>query len=238
MTILTPPLEHLYCTQWYAVNLVGKGAYSHNPSGLHSGLDLRAPMGTPIFAGADGRTETGIDGAGGKYINLFIPCGEGRELCVHHNHCSETGVGRKVKRGEQIGLTGNTGLSSGPHLHYGTRFFDNFKDGKRQVVNYNNSYRGYINPAQFFAKSIWYEYGREFKLPVDSGYGEPQHMSEVEWLKHSAWHFLNYRRLFSDRQKKALMHGYWGVREILDPGMFHTWSRMTKPEYLKRIGKL
>jgi len=239
MIQLLPPLKNLYMTQWYGIDLVGGGFYARfNPSGKHSGWDLRAKDGTPIYAGADGFTKAYTDRLGAKYVNLHIPWGNGRELIVHHNHCSETVNQRKVKRGEQIGLTGKTGTHA-PHLHYGTRFVDTFENDKTQVVNYGNGYRGYINPAQFFPKSLFYRYGKEFKLPVDSGYGEREpKMTVLEWYKANRWIWNTYRRLMTDREMKALRWGYWDIQAILDPGMFHTWSKITKSEWLKRIGKL
>ena len=240
MIQLLPPLESLYMNQPFGVNWLGGDAYSWNPSGKHSGWDMRAPEGTPILAGYDGRIETGIDGAGGKYVNLFIPWGSGRELCVHHNHCSVTSDhGKKVKRGEQIGLTGNTGWSTGAHLHYGTRFYDNYQGNVRQVVGYNNGYRGFFDPTPLFNKDIWYRRGLEFKLPVDRKYGETKPgMTWLQWLEASKWIWKTYRRLMTDREMKALRWGYWDLQAVLDPGMFHIWSKMTKPAWLDKMGKL
>lgn len=84
---------------------------------FHRGLDIAAPQGTPIVAPADGivvKTERN-----GGYGNvLYISHGNG--IVTRYGHLLEykTRPGQKVSRGEVIGLVGNTGRSTGPHLHY------------------------------------------------------------------------------------------------------------------------
>lgn len=83
----------------------------------HEGIDLVAPVGTPIVAPA-----------GGLVIEVTIEPGYGRTVRVDHGfgvvtryaHCSKilVRVGQRVRRGEEIALVGNTGISTSPHLHY------------------------------------------------------------------------------------------------------------------------
>ena len=91
---------------------------------MHAGIDLAAPIGTPIYATADaivGRSEW----AGG-YGNL-IELNHGRGIQTRYGHLTRSVVraGQKVKRGELIGHMGSTGRSTGSHLHYEVRI-----DGK------------------------------------------------------------------------------------------------------------
>ncbi len=84
---------------------------------FHAGMDFSAVIGTPIYATGDGVVKKVISSGGyGKHI--VIDHGFGYETL--YGHMSEFNVKRrqKVKRGEVIGYVGNTGLSSGPHLHY------------------------------------------------------------------------------------------------------------------------
>jgi murein DD-endopeptidase MepM/ murein hydrolase activator NlpD len=83
----------------------------------HEGIDVSAPMGAPIVAPAGGvvmavRRETG-------YGNV-LEIDHGFGITTKYAHCSRIVVrpGQKVKRGQVIANVGNTGLSTGPHLHY------------------------------------------------------------------------------------------------------------------------
>lgn len=84
---------------------------------LHTGLDFPAPVGTPIHAAAGGRvTEAQPDGAYG--LALLIDHGNG--LVTRYGHTSQILVrpGELVRRGQQVALVGNSGRSTGPHLHF------------------------------------------------------------------------------------------------------------------------
>ncbi|MFQ5949815.1 MAG: M23 family metallopeptidase [Nitrospiria bacterium] len=83
----------------------------------HKGIDIAARPGTPIIAPAAGIvTYSRFNGGFGKYLKL----NHGYGIITHYGHLSKASVkvGQKVKRGEVIGYVGNTGLSTGPHLHY------------------------------------------------------------------------------------------------------------------------
>lgn len=84
----------------------------------HKGVDFSVPQGTPIIAPADGLVEKVAYQArgAGRYIVLR----HGREYQTVYMHLSRPLVraGQTVKKGERIALSGNTGISTGPHLHY------------------------------------------------------------------------------------------------------------------------
>ncbi|WP_457571051.1 M23 family metallopeptidase [Desulfovulcanus sp.] len=87
---------------------------------FHKGLDISGPVGTPIYAPADGKVVfTGRDGAYG--ITLVIDHGLG--ITSRYAHLSRYVVkkNQRVTRGEIIAYMGNTGRSTGPHLHYEVR---------------------------------------------------------------------------------------------------------------------
>lgn len=86
----------------------------------HAGLDFSARVGANVMATADGIvTWSGNKGAYGKVIELEHETG----LSTKYAHLSKLNVkvGEKVRRGQIIGLVGNTGRSTGPHLHYEVR---------------------------------------------------------------------------------------------------------------------
>jgi murein DD-endopeptidase MepM/ murein hydrolase activator NlpD len=84
---------------------------------FHRGLDISAGRGTPVYAPADGTVF--FAGNGGEYGNIVI-LDHGRDLRSLYGHLQEARVrhGERVSRGQLIALTGNTGRTSGPHLHY------------------------------------------------------------------------------------------------------------------------
>ncbi len=86
----------------------------------HEGIDIINDVGTPIFASADGTVD--FTGRRGGY-GLAVEINHGYSLKTLYGHLSKIVVreGQKVKRGELIARSGNTGLSNGPHLHYEVR---------------------------------------------------------------------------------------------------------------------
>lgn len=84
---------------------------------MHKGLDISNRVGTPIRAPADGKvTFSGYDGAYG--ICVTIDHGNGIITRYAHLHKAAVKPGDEVLRGEVVGALGNTGRSTGPHLHY------------------------------------------------------------------------------------------------------------------------
>jgi len=93
--------------------------FLHAPS-MHTGMDLHATAGDPIYATAAGKVvKAGWEGGYGQMVE--IDHGEG--LSTRYGHMSAIGVavGQKVRAGQVIGRVGSTGRSTGPHLHYETR---------------------------------------------------------------------------------------------------------------------
>jgi murein DD-endopeptidase MepM/ murein hydrolase activator NlpD len=84
---------------------------------MHSGIDFSVNTGTRVYATADGIVEqAGVMSGFGNV--LIINHQNGYKTYYGHLSGFKTYKGRPVKRGQWIGLSGNTGLSSGPHLHY------------------------------------------------------------------------------------------------------------------------
>lgn len=117
----------------------------------HNGIDYGMPTGTEIVAATDG-TITVVSDQGnagyGKYVRLRT--NDNYELTYGHLQRAEVTVGQQVLRGDLIALSNNTGFSTGPHLHFGVR---QFVAGTNTIANYNNGYKGAIDPQAFFQAS-------------------------------------------------------------------------------------
>ncbi len=89
----------------------------------HHGQDFSAPYGTEVYATGNGRViESGWNNGGfGNYV--VVDHGYGYQTTYGHLSSIKVSRGTEVKRGDLIGLTGSSGISSGPHLHYQIDFY-------------------------------------------------------------------------------------------------------------------
>jgi murein DD-endopeptidase MepM/ murein hydrolase activator NlpD len=108
---------------------------------FHEGMDFSAPQGTPVYATADG---TVIHSSWESAYGNLIEINHGYNYVTRYAHLSEILVrnGQTVKRGDLIGKVGNTGKSTGPHLHYEVRL----RGEPQNPVNY---YFFDLTPAQY-----------------------------------------------------------------------------------------
>jgi murein DD-endopeptidase MepM/ murein hydrolase activator NlpD len=87
----------------------------------HEGIDLPAPVGTPVLAAASGRVVYAGNGIRG-YGNLIVLQHAGDLLTVYaHNSSLLVGQGDEVRAGQRVALVGQTGHATGPHLHFEVR---------------------------------------------------------------------------------------------------------------------
>ena len=88
----------------------------------HMGVDFDAPVGTSVVAAASGRVVEITHGwAGGFGNSILIDIGGGVTTRYAHLSQTQVSIGQVVSQGNQIALSGNTGNSTGPHLHFETR---------------------------------------------------------------------------------------------------------------------
>jgi murein DD-endopeptidase MepM/ murein hydrolase activator NlpD len=84
---------------------------------FHEGMDIAAPYGTPVVATADGIVR--FAGPAGSYGNVvFLDHGHGFATAYGHNSTIRVHARQRVRRGEIIAYVGNTGRTTGPHVHY------------------------------------------------------------------------------------------------------------------------
>lgn len=106
----------------------------YNDTYPHEGMDISMITGTPIYAAYDGVVAyAAFDNSYGHYIRCYHP---ELDICTFYAHLSERSVqgGNSIKAGQLIGYSGNTGNSSGPHLHFEIR-----------LMNPNGTYRVFRN---------------------------------------------------------------------------------------------
>ena len=84
---------------------------------VHTGVDLAAPAGSPVYAATAGRVRVGYD-AGGAGLYLSIAYDERVRILYCHLLEVRVASGANVAAGDLIGLVGSTGLSTGPHVHF------------------------------------------------------------------------------------------------------------------------
>ena len=99
--------------------------------GMHNGTDFGVPVGTPVVAPEDGVVfQAGPAGDAG--IMVSINAGSAQHKLMHLSQI-KVKPGEKVKKGQVVGLSGNTGLSTGPHLHWSKHVASGPVDPMRNV---------------------------------------------------------------------------------------------------------
>jgi len=116
----------------------------YNVPKMHYGIDFTAKTGTDIYATGDGKVERVRKSYSGYGKHVIINHGFGYKTLYAHMHDFSVKQGQKVKRGDIIGQVGNTGTSTGPHLHY-------------EVIRNNKK----IDPSNFFFNDLNYEQYQE-----------------------------------------------------------------------------
>ncbi len=109
---------------------------------MHTGVDFLAPTGTPIYATGNGVVVEAERNNYGYGRMVMIDHGYGYETIYAHLSQIQVKSGQEVKRGEVIGLVGNTGISTAPHLHY-----EVIRNGRK--VNPVNYFFSDLSPEEF-----------------------------------------------------------------------------------------
>ena len=122
----------------------------------HNGTDFKADVGTPVYASFDGRVRrTNWNRRGNGFCIEIMHPREGVKTLYLHLDKVKVWKGQYVKRGQQIGTSGNTGRSFAPHLHYEIRSL-----GKRQRIHNPFTFKyhkKYIRQVSVDARSEFHE---------------------------------------------------------------------------------
>jgi hypothetical protein len=112
------------------------------PYKRHNGIDLECPIGTPVYASASGTVRFAYDKDGYGYY-VIIDHGGYLTLYAHLSEIIIKKSGVYVNAGDQIGLSGSSGFSIGPHLHFELRIPGNGEPGFEKY--------GQVNPLKYLA---------------------------------------------------------------------------------------
>lgn len=181
---LNYPLKDVFVTQSFGKNATD--VYAGLGMKGHSGVDFRAPDGTPVLASHDGRvTYAGYDGAGG--LTIVIRTEEQFEdvngkptywktiFCHLKKNTLKVTGGQSVKAGQVIAEADNTGLSTGSHLHFGLKpIYKGEEDWQWMNSEQTNGFYGAVDPQPYFLTEFV-----PFKKPIKFG----QRGDEVEALQ-------------------------------------------------------
>ena len=141
------PIDKIFITQGFAENPAMYAKYGMKG---HNGIDFRtrfidSPLAHRYITSAKNGTVIEVADQGSAGYGKFVRISHYKDEQTIYAHLSKqyVKVGQTVKVGERIGLSGNTGASTGAHLHFGLRPY-NWK------TIYDNGYKGYVSPLPFF----------------------------------------------------------------------------------------
>ncbi len=171
--VLAWPVDNVYITQYFGNTPFAKsGAYGGN---AHNGIDLRAAVGTPLYASLSGVVQaTGnTDSVPGCYSYgkwVLIKHYNGLSTLYAHLSLIKVEKGQTLLTGDTIGYSGNTGYSTGPHLHYTVYASDAVEIVRlgdiKTRTNCANAYipvsafSGYMNPLDYLVNGEAYRTAR------------------------------------------------------------------------------
>jgi len=115
---------------------------------FHHGVDVACPVGTTLIAPADGTIVKKGSGASGGYTLIIRHEGNIHTVYYHLKRPSHRNIGEQVKTGEKVAESGNTGASTGPHLHFEVRRSIRWGDTENPVNFLTGPYRRSNVPAR------------------------------------------------------------------------------------------
>lgn len=119
MRMARPLAGHPLITQPFGpTEFTGEPRFNFWPH-FHQGTDYAVPIGTPVLACAEGRVQIGHDDEWGYGMHVLVNHGNGLRTLYGHLSAIHVPDGAWVMQGQTLGVSGNTGNSSGPHLHCG-----------------------------------------------------------------------------------------------------------------------
>ena len=140
----------------------------------HNGLDYGCPLGTPILSPHNGTIKEATFDAGGYGNYIKVESANEGSILAHLSQISVS-VGQEVQEGQLLGLSGNTGNSTGPHLHWGY-----YRTATRDR---ENGFLGYINPLDWLGiVTEKFEFTDQTKVPLKE-FGEMELQAVVSVIR-------------------------------------------------------
>ena len=179
---LVDSLTSYHCP--YQGSVHPRGKYGPRRRRQHQGVDLPLKMGDPVYAAFCGRVRISQYNKGG-YGNLVIVRHD-NGLETYYGHLSERMVqpGQWVEAGQIIGLGGSTGRSTGPHLHFETRYYGQSFDPER-LIDFKNgtlSRETFLLKKSFF--SIYSNAGQDFDDEIANEEQDKKEAAEKAAMKY------------------------------------------------------
>lgn len=126
-------------SQYFGVNPAAYGRFLLQG---HNGLDVAMPLGTPVYAPVAATVIEAAYDAGGYGYYVKISTDDGQDwLFAHLRGAADVALDQLVAAGDQLGESGSTGNSTGPHLHIGWRLWN-------AAYNRGWPFNGYVDPRQ------------------------------------------------------------------------------------------
>jgi len=138
-------------TQGFGQNPSVYAAYGLNG---HNGFDFGCDTGTIVYAPHDGIASVTNDGSSGYGLYVVIEDAKRKSLLAHL-FAADVSAGQFVYQGDPIGKSGNSGSSTGPHLHFTYKIMSG-----GQVQNQNNGYAGAMDLSEFIR--LWLDQDQHF----------------------------------------------------------------------------
>lgn len=135
LRLISPLIGSFPITQLFGEN---PQVYSQYGTKGHAGIDYGTPIGTPVYASASGTVGKAQSDPEGYGNHVRLNHSWGRSIYAHFDHWLVE-LGQSVTVGQMIGRSGNSGNSTGPHLHFEIRF----------TGLENNGYMGAVNPLDY-----------------------------------------------------------------------------------------
>lgn len=119
---------------------VDGGYYSRGWASYHKAIDIAAPLNTPLRAAADGVVVSAFTSGWNTGYGRYVKIDHGNGVCTLYAHCNvlKVTVGQQVKQGDLIALVGDTGNSSGTHVHFEIQVNGNRMDPEPYIGRYCN----------------------------------------------------------------------------------------------------
>ena len=222
------PLDWCIETQKFGLNFLD--FYSKLGLAGHNGIDFRCSDNI-LYATHDGVVLTsGQYGDGGIGIETKTDETKQGYFKTMNYHLKNVKVlgGDRIFAGQAMGITDNTGIyTTGDHLHFGLKSCDSYGN----TLNYNNGYKGAIDPTPFFKWDF-------YNLPVDSRYGiQKNWYAEWQLRFRNAWVHRQLKKRYrhplslTSREVNAIIYGAWDFDIVVNPSMANVYCFTTKNEY-------